>query len=426
MHPRLSLIKQRAKADDLTRHSTIMVAFGLAAGAFNYLYQLAMGMLLTPAQYGILFSLTSLLTITMIMSQAFQTSITKFTAKFNAQNNPGGVSYLWKFSLRRTILLGSVLFLILTGLTPLISGFLNIDNGWYLVVPFSSLILAFALPVNWGVLQGLQRFLPLGFSAALWALLKLFLAILLVYLGLEIYGGLIAFPLAYFIVFLVTLLSLKDLARGGNQKSELGGLFSYTGLTFLAIFSFAVLTNIDVILAKHYLSPESMGNYSAISVLGRIVLYAPAGVAVAMFPKTSGLFEVGGKTRFLLRKAAIYTLLIGGGVAIVYLLCPHFIVGSLFGDKYPLATPFLFKYGLAMFFFALSFLVVNYSLSLNQAKIAYPLLVVIILELGLISLFHSSITQIVNVVLLCGIISFVSVIPFYLNLVSRSAKSLPC
>jgi O-antigen/teichoic acid export membrane protein len=412
---KLRSIRERVKADDLTRHSTMMVAFGLVAGAFSYLYQLSMGILLTPAQYGTLFSLTSLLAIIMILSQSFQTSITKFVSRFKAQNNLGRINYLWKFSLKRAFLLGLGLFLALAGLTPLLSRFLNIENGWYFIILFLSFILAFALPVNWGILGGLQRFLPLGFSTALWAFLKFFIGILLVYLGLGIYGGLLPLPLAYFIVFSITLLFLKDLPTAGNQKCEVSGLFSYTGLTFLAILSFTMLTNIDVILVKHYLSPDNAGNYSAISVLGRIALYAPAGVAIAMFPKTSSLFEIGGSYRLLVRKAILYTLLLSGGVVIVYWFFPEFIVSFVFRGKYSLATAFLFKYGLAMFFFALSFLTLNYLLSLNQTKIAYPLLAAMILELGLITLFHSSIGQIVNIMLISGITCLVFMIPFYLK-----------
>jgi O-antigen/teichoic acid export membrane protein len=412
---KLSSIKQRVKADDMTRHSTMMVTFGLVAGFFNYLYQLSMGILLTPAQYGTLFSLTSLLAIVMILSQSFQTSATKFVSKFKAQNNLGGINYLWKFSLKRTLLLGLGLFLALAMLTPLLSRFLNIENEWYFIILFFSFILAFALPINWGVLGGLQRFLPLGFSTALWAFLKLSIGVLLVYLGLGVYGGLLPFPLAYFIVFLITLLLLKDLSTAGNQKCEVSGLFSYTGLTFLAILSFAVLTNIDVILVKHYLTPEGAGNYSAISVLGRIALYAPAGVAIAMFPKTSSLFEIGGSYHLLMRKATLYTLILGGGVVILYWLFPEFIVSFVFQGKYSPVTPFLFKYGLAMFFFALSFLIFTYLLSLNQTKIAYSLLAAMILELGLITLFHSSIGQIVNIMLISGVACLIFMIPFYLK-----------
>jgi O-antigen/teichoic acid export membrane protein len=114
-------------------------------------------------------------------------------------------------------------------------------------------------------------------------------------------------------------------------------------------------------------------------------------------------------------KAMLLTVVIGGGVLIVYWLFPDFIINRLFAGKYPLATPYLSKYGLAMAFWAISFLLLNYSLSLNRTKVAYPLLGAMVLQLGLISLFHSSIAQVVDIMLISSIACLALMCPLYLN-----------
>lgn len=415
MLDRAILIGHKLKSDDMAWHGSIMAAFVLVGGLFNYLYQLAMGRMLAPAEYGTLISLLSLFLIISVFSQTIQTSITKFTSRFRVDNRLGRINYLWKYSLRRTFLLGVILFLALFLLSPLISGFLNIDNSWYWIIFASSFILSFALAASWGILQGLQRFSPLGISTALVSLLRLGLGIILVYLGLGLYGGLLCLPLAILVAMVLSLSFLKDLAKVGNETVKVDGLFSYAGPALLALTAFAVLTNIDVVLVKHFLSPENAGNYSAISVLGKIVLVAPMGVAVAMFPKTSELFESGGSHRPVMMKAMLLTVVIGGGVLIVYWLFPDFIIDRLFAGKYPLATPYLSKYGLAMAFWAISFLLLNYSLSLNRTKVAYPLLGAMVLQLGLISLFHSSIAQVVDIMLISSIACLALMCPLYLN-----------
>jgi len=50
MIARLSLIGERLKSDDMARHGSIIAAFVLLGGLFNYLHQLAMGSMLTPAK----------------------------------------------------------------------------------------------------------------------------------------------------------------------------------------------------------------------------------------------------------------------------------------------------------------------------------------------------------------------------------------
>lgn len=412
----LTSIKAKILSDDMTRHGTIMVAFGLVAGLVNYLFQLTMGIMLTSAQYGTLYSLLSLLGIVSIFSSAIHTSVTKFASKFKAQGKLSMVNYLWRFSLKRSLLFGLAGFLVLSLLSPLISRFLNMDNYWYLIILLLSLIVTFVLAVNYGILRGLQRFLPIGYSNVLNAILKLSVAALLVYLGLGVYGGLLGLLIAGLIVLTVTLLFLKDLAGAGSEKVEISGLHSYAGLTLLAIATFTVLTNIDVILVKHYLSPDITGNYSVIAVLGKIALIAPGGIVIAMFPKTSELFETNSAHRPALMKAILLTLLLAGGVVTIYWLFSEFIVNFLFGDKYPLVTPYLFKYSIAMLLFATSYVLMNYFLSLNQTKVAYSFVVAMLLQLSLIISFHSDIAQIVNIMVISGALSVVLMLPFYLKM----------
>jgi len=119
---RLTLIGEGLRTDGMARHGSMMAIFGLLGGFFGYLYQLSMGIMLTPVQYGMLFSLTSLFAIIMIASQAIQTTLAKFTSKFRAENALGKINYLWRFSLKRTLLFGAVLFLALALLTPLPEG----------------------------------------------------------------------------------------------------------------------------------------------------------------------------------------------------------------------------------------------------------------------------------------------------------------
>lgn len=420
MLTRLTSVKNKIMRDDMTSHGLVMVTFGLLAGLFNYLYQLSMGILLSPAEFGTLFSLFSLFRIISWFPQSLELPITKFVSTFKAQGRLSRANYLWKFSLKRTLLIGLAVFVALTLATPLISKLLNIDNNLYPIILFSSFILAFSLSVNYGTLGGLQRFLPLGFSNALLAFLRLSIAVSLVYLGLGVYGGLAPVVLAYGITFLVTIYFLKELTTVGKEKVRLGSLRSYTGFALLALICFAVVTNIDVVLAKHYLSVENAGDYAAISVLGRAALFAPAGIVIAMFPKTSELFETGGSHHLLLRKAMLYALLLGGGVVIIFLLFPEFVANFVLRGKYPVAIPCLFRYGLAMLFFALSFLMISYFLSLNQTKkVAYCLLGLTALQLGLISFFHSSIAQLVNIMLIMGALCLALMLPLYLKVRSE-------
>jgi O-antigen/teichoic acid export membrane protein len=181
-----------------------------------------------------------------------------------------------------------------------------------------------------------------------------------------------------------------------------------------------VLTNIDVVLAKHYLTASDAGNYSAMSVLGKVAFYAPTTVAAAMFPKTSALFERGEDHRRAFTRAMTLTVLIAGSVVILYTLFPHALTQFLFNGKYHLVGPYLATYGLAMGLLAVSFLAMSYFLSVNQTKVAFSLLGVMLLEIVLIVAFHSGVGQLVKVMFVCGISSIVAMLPFYFRRTSQA------
>lgn len=419
MTSRMDKLRYYLKTDDLTKHSIIITMFSTLTGLFNYLYQIVMGRLLTPEQYGTLVSLIALFTIIMVFARTIQTSIAKFSSRFKAVNETGKVAYLRWFSLRYSITFGAVIFGIISSLTLPLSGFLNISNYWYVIIIAASFLLTFAVSTDLGMLQGLQRFLPLGVSSTLATLFKLILGVLLVYLGLGIYGGLLALVLAPLFTLSITAYFLRDLSRTSSNKFNTKGIFSYTGLALVAILCYLVLISVDVILAKHFLSATEAGNYSAISTLGKLVLLAPGGIALALFPKTSNLFEKGGEHLRLLGRALVLTLLMAGVIVLIYLFFSNYIVHLAFGDKYTISSTSLFKYGLAMLFFAVSSLLINYFLSINAMKVGYFLVIAVIIELCLISLFHSNIEQIINMLLISGVTSLVVMLPLVFRIWTR-------
>lgn len=388
-----------------------MVVFTLLTASLNYLYQLSMSFLLVDADYGTFASLSSMFTIILALAQCFQMSVAKFTSRLRAQDKWCEISYLWKYSLRRAFLMGIVAFSASVLLTSTIVKLLNINNGWYPVILFSSLSLVFTLSANNGVLQGLSRFFALGSSNVLWAFSKLGIGVLLVRQGLGLYGGFAAYFVASVASLVLTFIVLADLAKTRTRQTELGTFGSYTANAFLAILSFAVLTNADVILVKHYFDPETAGYFSVVSILAKVALYAPTGVSTALFPKTAGSERGQAGSSQLFRLALVLVLGLGGGVVLFYQFFSSQVVSLLYGSKYPYAASLLFEYSFAMMLFSASFLMMNYSLSRSKTRITYLMVGATVLEIGLIIMFHSSIKQVIDMILVsscvCAVLLFI-------------------
>lgn len=398
----------------LEKHGILMMAATMAANFFNYLFQLSMGRLLSLEDYGILYSLLSLVYIINVGGGAIQTSVARYASKLKAHRQYGKIKYLWDFSTRSTLMLGVVMFLLVCLLSPFIAQFLNIGNIWYVVLLAFYLLFSFAMPANQGLLMGLQNFWAFGISNASWALLKLLLGIILVFIGFGIYGGLLAPSIANITVFLVTLVFIRHVVKTKPKKFDLKGVYSYSGLALLAGFSFTSMLYVNVILVKHFLDPTSAGAFSALAVLGQIVFFAPSGIALAMFPKTSESFEKNKGHLSILLKALLYTILISGFVVLLFLLFPKPIAEIMFGDKSLTIVPYMFEYGIAMFLFSIVSLLLSYSLSIHKTKVAYLMLLALAAEILLLSVLHSSIADITNGMLISGITATILML-FYLK-----------
>ena len=256
----------------LVKHSLIMIFFTLLAGFFKYLYQLFMGRLLTPEDYGVLFSLISISYIIGVISASVQTTMTKYTSQLKAKNEFSKLSYFWKYSLKKSFIFGITTTVLFFMITPFLSNYLHLSSQVPALILFLSILFAYALPTNQGILRGLQKFIPFGITQTLWAFLNFTLGIAFVYLGFSVSGALAPFLIANIIVFIISFYFLKDLIKIKPEPFKIPNLYKYSTLTLLALLTYTASYSIDTILAKHYLTDFLAGIYSSVSVLGKIIL----------------------------------------------------------------------------------------------------------------------------------------------------------
>jgi len=389
----------------------VMLVAVAGISLFRYGYQLAMGIMLSPEDYGLLMSLVSLFAIFTVLTQTVTAVVTKTTATLNADNQSDLVGRFYRIALKFNFLLGISLFVILAAASVFISHLLNLGSVFNCIILFCSSIVAFPLASNWGIMQGLQKFIALGSNQVLFQFLQTLIAVILVALGTRVAGGIVAMPLSYLIVLLVSLYILNNLPVSPQRKISFTGIGRYAFHTLLAFTAITVLTNVDVVIARLFLTPVQAGNYSAISVLGRIAFYAPAGIAIVLFPKSAESATRGEDSKRHYRLSIGLTVLIVAVICLVYWLLPGTVMRFLFAGKYQNAAPYLLKYSLGMSFLAVTYLCVNYGLSIGKTGIAYLMLAVMGIQLGLLFVFHQSVSDFVNVMLISGALSVAIVVP---------------
>jgi O-antigen/teichoic acid export membrane protein len=387
------------------RESTLVLVASTLANGLNYLFNFCMNRLLSPQEYGALSALLALFMILVIPSTSARTVTVRYLSQFRAQ---GALDHAVAFLVKMLRLLGGYGVLLFVGLCILahtVTRFLQLSSAWLVVVLATALLPAVVLPVAQGGLQGLQRFGALGSNMILATSSRLLVGVSLVWLGWGVGGALAASTVSGLFSFLCAAWMLRSLWQEQRKEHSQSaqGVLQYAGIAFWGILALTVLTNADVILVKHFFTPEEAGFYSTAATLGRIVLYLPVAIATVMFPKAVERHTRHEDSSKLARESLLATVLLCLPLVVLYFLHPVLLIRLLFGIRYTPSAPLVGPLGTGMAIFAAISLLLQYYLSIHDQRFV---MAVMLGALGLViglCVFHSSLEQALIVLNLVGL-----------------------
>ena len=427
-------VLEKFMRDDLLRSGSLMLFASLATGGINFLFHMFMGGMLEVTAYGefgALFAMSFF--IFSILNRTIKISSANFISEFKGKKRLDSIPYFHSKLFIRMVAIGVIGLLIFSSFSRIIADFLNI-NSITLVLPIGIvLFISCIYPVNLGTIQGLQRFKGLAIINVSQASGKIGVGVILVLIGFGIYGavaGVVAGPV---IGFLISFLFIRDFIRlpgfKGGEKSmsfpkpinsevktpsgkrtdfNFKDIYKFSFPVLISIAFLTMPTNIDVVLVKHFFSDAETGLYTAASIFGKIIYFLPIGLTTVMFPKIVERHTANRNTRRILIRTLLYTGLLTGIGAIFFWLFPKFFLGlpPTWGDKYLPASSLLKYYGIAMFFFSLTAVLVYYNLALNRYQFIYGSMFIAVISLILICIYHSKLIHVLQIFLLSNIVLF--------------------
>ncbi len=389
------------------RQATFIFVATTLSNIGAYLFHVYMGRHLSPADYGILYTLLALLMIVSVPAMTVQTVITKYVSHFKAHNQYGKIRFLFLHSLKKLSLYGGIGFLIFLAFSSHIAKFEQIPTRTPVAIVGFILLFSVVTPAAGGILLGLQRFNYLGWSMISGTLLRLISGIILVMIGFGVNGALSASIIGMLFGLFIIFLPLRSLFQEKtNERIEFKEIYQYSAPVILALSCFMILTNVDAVLVKHFFSPLEAGNYSAAALVGRIILFLPMSVVIIMFPKTSELYAQKKDSSLILKKSLLYVGLLAGGATLVFFLFPRLPLFLLWGDRFPTSTPLVGKFALAMTLFGLVNILFFYQLSIHRFRFLYLAGIFTLLQIIAITLFHNTLSQVVWILVANGALLF--------------------
>lgn len=408
------------EAKKLLSNSSIVFIGTLIASVFSYLFNMMMGRLLGPAQYGELSAIMSLLTIISVAGGAVLTISMRYSGELYNANYFDALKKLFKFLTKYLAFVGLGIFLICLSLLKPIAHFFSIPELTPIAIAFFGIIFSLLIVINKGYLQGLQRFFSLSIISILETALRFGLGIALVSAGFSLNGAIGAIILATIIAYFVSFVPVSKIFRslkthdGHTFRFDKKEIIAYSWPTLVASLLLATSLNIDVIIIKHYFDPTSAGLYAAISTVAKIILYVTAPIASVMFPMISERKIKGDKHYQIFLFSLIMTLVTSLAVLAIYMIMPGKVISILYGAKYVSAYALLPEVGLFVLFYSMINLMANYFMVIKNFFFLILYLLALLAQLVVVYFWHPDILSVVRTFILLNGILFALMISYYI------------
>lgn len=387
--------------------SVILFVGNFVMNIMNYVYHLVVGRNVSPQVYGEAESLISLIAIVSVPAGTLLLVSAKYAAACKAEKSSKGTRELWIFLSKKVIYYGFPLLLFILILTPFIGDFLQIDNNIALAVMWISMFLSFFAAVNQGILKGWQEFSKYSWVGILSTFAKFIFGVLFIWLGFELYGIIGSIVLSSLVGYVATYVFLrKRVAKKSQQeneyvlkKSDLDSLRRYIFPVFAGNLAVTLLGNVDMVVAKSVLGAVEAGQYAALMIVSKIILYGSGIVSVVLFAMSAEKNHKGDSSKSMLFFSIFLVSVASFCAVLLYYFYPKFVLGLLFGGKYEEVSLYLVWFAIPMGLFAILNVIFTYLLSQHKTRISYALLALSTVFTGVLFFYATDIVSFLKVLI---------------------------
>lgn len=398
--------------DHLLRHSILLMTASQVGNISSVLFHMVMGRWLSPAEYGVLASMLGVVMIAGMPLGALGTVLTFFTAQLLQQNRAGDIFPLMRsWALKLLVIFIPLLVMGILFSQPL-AEFFNLPDRSALFMVLVILALAFFSPVIGAPLGGIQAFGWASVSGMSWGVVRLIVGGALVYfVAASAKWALVGHGVGVIVSVGIAMAGLWIILRSALPTDQaLPSTHAYLWRTIVVMACFSFLMNADMLIVKHYFTPDQSGFYARASMIGRTIIFLPMPIAGALFPKTVSNGGMSAQHGKLLGKALFYTALIIIPGILFCTVFPQVPLGILYHDWAPsTAMARLVRCTIwAMTPLSLAFIIMNFELAQNRFRMTVPLSLCVAGYLIGVLIWHASVLQIVAVLATVSVLALLA------------------
>lgn len=373
-------------SDKLTHAAGLLFAATMVTNVFGYAFQLAMGRLLPPAEFGLLNALLAFFAALSVPVLTLFMVIARRTSQHKAAGELGAIAVLYGEANRKILTAGAAALGLFIASSPWLQSYVKAPGILPVLLLGLAAFISLAAPINNAVLQGLQDYRWLAAASAAAGPLKFGVCVAFALAGLGVSGVLSGIMIANIALWTLTFIPLRRHFRAARTPA---GSLSFREVfpVFGANLGFVLLTQSDMALVARHFTPEVTGVYAYAAILAKAVMYIPGAIALAMFPMASeerALNKQGG----LLLKSMAMTFCLSGAAALFLGLFPEAVLSVTFGPRAAGASELLRCLSAAMLPMALLMVMMNYLVARGETWLAYSMIFGAGAQFAAIQLFH--------------------------------------
>jgi len=397
----------------------------MLGNAVAYAYHMIMARMMTPADYGVLVTLTSVSYVLAVLMRTFQAWVIKAVTATQS-TRAGHLRTVFVVAMRTLVPLGVIVLVGHWLVGGWVADFLHLDTTTPVILLGLYTFSTFLIPIPRGMLLGLNRLYLAGVIHVLEPATRLVAGTALVVWGLKVNGALTGYAVGNFAAFAIAVGLLWPLLRRRAEAALAFGLERYALLVLLINACLMLMASVDQIAVKHFFSEELAGNYAVAFLLGRIIAMSAIALGWVIFARSASMASNDPRRVRLLAKGLLVAGLIAVTLTTGYLVAPALAVRLMGGTQYDIADAYVGLVGIEMTLFAFVYVQVYYHISMKQMQVVWPLGFATALEIFLLTQYHATVQQILLILIFVmgGVLIYVSGLSWWVLRAKASVASI--
>ena len=411
---------------ELVTGSIYIFLGSIIANVFNLFFSLFMSRNLTVEGFGILASTFSLISLIAIPAGSIIPTIVSFAGSHFAKEDYGSVKAFFLKIIKPLLMASIVMLFCFFVFAGYIGDFFKIEDRTIIVIIGISVAFAYIGILSSGLLQAKLAFKYISFTNLIGSISKFVIGAGLVFLGLGVKGAVWAVFIAGLIPSILGFIYLKSVfisKINKASKTNFKNILSYGIFSSFAMLGMTSLISTDILLVKHFFDPLQAGIYAGLSLVGKVIYFFTGAIGGVMFPLIVKKHAKNENYNNIFKMAIAMVFIPSVFISIFYFLYPDFSISFFIKNEiYRSASDLLGLFGVFITIYSLITLFVYYFLSIKKTKVCIPVLTAALIQLLLITLYHSSLFTVVAISLSVALILLATLVIYYIKIYGKYRK----